>query len=166
MRYVRPSASNAEILIVSRFIVVALGAWALYQSLGTTSVLKQSLYAYTIYSAALTPVSLAAFSWRRATAAGAVSSIAAGTIVTILWDKPFVSQNLPAAIAARDAILPALIVSLICLCLVSVLTPRPTEAQLHARSLSKIFAGPFLFSGQPASNGQAKLPPEESLTHV
>jgi SSS family solute:Na+ symporter/sodium/proline symporter len=131
VRYVRPSATNAEILVVSRFIVVALGAWALYQSLGTTSVLKQSLYAYTIYSAALTPVILAAFFWRRATAAGAVTSIAAGTIVTVLWDKPFVNQHLPATLAARDAILPALIVSLICLGFVSLLTPRPTEAQLR-----------------------------------
>ena len=95
VRYIRPSASNAEILVVSRVIVVGLGAWALWQSLGTTSVLKQSLYAYTIYSAALTPVILAAFFWRRATAAGAVTSIAVGTLVTIFWDKPFVSQHLP-----------------------------------------------------------------------
>ena len=120
-----------EILVVSRFIVVALGAWALYQSLGTTSVLKQSLYAYTIYSAALTPVILAAFFWRRATAAGAVTSIAAGTLVTVFWDKPFVTQHLPASLAARDAILPALIVSLISLGLVSLLTPRPSEAKLR-----------------------------------
>jgi SSS family solute:Na+ symporter/sodium/proline symporter len=131
VRYVRPSASNAEILVASRVIVVGLGAWALWQSLGTTSVLKQSLYAYTIYSAALTPVILAAFFWRRATAAGAVASIAAGTIVTIFWDKPFVSQHLPASLAARDAILPALIVSLLCLGLVSLFTARPTEAQLR-----------------------------------
>lgn len=131
VRYVRPEASNAEILIVSRLIVVGLGAWALWQSLGTTSVLKQSLYAYTIYSAALTPVILAAFFWRRATAAGAVSSIAAGTVVTILWDKPFVSQHLPASLAAQDAILPALVVSLLCLGLVSLLTPAPGEAQLR-----------------------------------
>jgi SSS family solute:Na+ symporter len=131
VRYVRPSASNAEILVVSRLAVVALGAWSLWQSLGTTSVLKQSLYAYTIYSAALTPVILAAFFWRRATAAGAVASIAAGTIVTIFWDKPFVSQHLPASVAERDAILPALILSLICLGLVSFLTPRPSEAKLR-----------------------------------
>jgi SSS family solute:Na+ symporter/sodium/proline symporter len=131
VRYVRPSASNAEVLVVSRIIVFGLGAWALYQSLGTTSVLKQSLYAYTIYSAALTPVILAAFFWRRATAAGAVTSIAAGTIVTVLWDKPLISRHLPAALAAHDAILPALIVSLICLGLVSFATPRPSEAQLR-----------------------------------
>jgi len=130
-RYIRPSASNTEILIVCRLVVVALGGWALWQAIGIKSVLQQSLYAYTIYSAALTPVILAAFFWRRATSAGAVSSIAAGTIVTVLWDKPFVSQHLPVSIAQRDAILPALIVSLICLFVVSLLTPRSTEAKLR-----------------------------------
>jgi SSS family solute:Na+ symporter/sodium/proline symporter len=131
VRYVRPSASNREVLVVSRFVVVGLGAWALWQSLGTTSVLKQSLYAYTIYAAALTPVILAAFFWRRATAAGAVASIAAGTIVTLLWDKPFVNQHLPAALAARDAILPALVISLACLGVVSLFTTPPSERQLR-----------------------------------
>jgi SSS family solute:Na+ symporter/sodium/proline symporter len=130
-RYIRPSASNTEILIVCRLVVVALGGWALWQAIGIKSVLQQSLYAYTIYSAALTPVILAAFFWRRATAAGAVASIAAGTVVTLFWDKPFVSQHLPASVAERDAILPALIASLICLCLVSLLTPRPAEAKLR-----------------------------------
>jgi SSS family solute:Na+ symporter/sodium/proline symporter len=91
-------------------------------------VLKKSLYAYTIYSAALTPVILAAFFWRRATAAGAVSSIAAGTVVTIGWE--YLTPHLPPVIAARDAILPALVASLVCLFVVSLLTPRPSEAQL------------------------------------
>jgi solute:Na+ symporter, SSS family len=128
VRYVKPEASNKEVLLVSRLMVVGLGAWALYQSLGTTSVLKKSLYAYTIYSAALTPVILAAFFWRRATAAGAVASIAAGTVVTVGWDT--LTPHLPAVIAARDAILPALLASLLGLFAVSLLTARPTEAQL------------------------------------
>ncbi|HSU19451.1 MAG TPA: sodium:solute symporter family protein [Acidobacteriaceae bacterium] len=131
VRYVRPAASNAEVLTVSRVVVAGLGAWALWQSLGTTSVLQQSLYAYTIYSAALTPVILAAFFWRRATAAGAVASIAVGTLVTVLWDKRFIAQHLPAGLASRDAIFPALIGSLVCLFAVSLATPRPSERQLR-----------------------------------
>jgi SSS family solute:Na+ symporter/sodium/proline symporter len=131
VRYVRPAASNAEVLVISRVVVAGLGAWALWQSLGTTSVLQQSLYAYTIYSAALTPVILAAFFWRRATAVGAVGSIAAGTIVTVLWDKPIVAQHLPLRLAAQDAILPALVVSVVCLVVASLLTPRPSAAQLR-----------------------------------
>jgi len=128
VRYIKRDAGNKQILLVSRLMVVALGLWALYQSLGTTSVLKKSLYAYTIYSAALTPVILAAFFWKRATAAGAVASIAAGTVVTVAWDS--VTPHLPAVIAARDAILPALVASLICLFAVSLMTKRPSEAQL------------------------------------
>jgi solute:Na+ symporter, SSS family len=127
-RYIKRDASNKQILLVSRLMVVALGLWALYQSLGTTSVLKKSLYAYTIYSAALTPVILAAFFWKRATAAGAVASIAAGTVVTVAWDS--LTPHLPPVIAARDAILPALVASLICLFAVSLATKRPSEQQL------------------------------------
>jgi SSS family solute:Na+ symporter/sodium/proline symporter len=129
VRYLKPEASNKQVLLVSRLMVVGLGLWALWQSLGTTSVLKKSLYAYTIYSAALTPVILAAFFWRRATAKGAVASIAAGTVVTIGWD--WVTPHMPAVIAARDAILPALVASLICLFAVSLATKAPTEEQLR-----------------------------------
>ena len=131
VRYIKPEASNSNILLVSRFLVVLLGCWSLYQSLGTHSVLEKALYAYTVYSSALTPVILAAFFWRRATAAGAVSSIAAGTLVTVFWDTQFVKTQLPEVIASRDAILPALLASLLCLAMVSLVTTPPTEKQLR-----------------------------------
>lgn len=122
VRYINPKATNKKILIVGRLMVVLLGIWALVQSLGTESVLKKALYAYTIYSAALTPVILAAFFWRRATAAAAVASIAVGTVVTVGW--AWVAPHLPAAIGQRDAIFPALLASVICLVAVSLRTER------------------------------------------
>jgi SSS family solute:Na+ symporter/sodium/proline symporter len=130
IRYIRPDASNKTVLLVSRFLVVLLGIWSLVQSLGTRSVLEKALYAYTIYSAALTPVILAAFFWRRATAAGAVTSIFAGTFVTVFWDTAAVHQILPKYISERDAILPALLASLLCLIFVSLFTRKPTAKQL------------------------------------
>ncbi len=143
LRYLAPDASNKRILLMSRLMVVLLGVWALYQSLNINSVLKKSLYAYTIYSAALTPVILATFFWKRATAAAAVSSIAAGTIVTIGWNTAFpensVSPGLlrmgfPAqwakTLAPHDAIFPALLVSLLCLFVVSMLTAPPRREQI------------------------------------
>ena len=54
------------------------------------------LWAYTIYSAALTPVVLAAFYSKRVTAWGAVAAIAAGTVVTLAWDVPGVKTALSA----------------------------------------------------------------------
>ena len=132
VRYIRPNSGNQEVLLVSRLMVVAMGLWALYQGLHTESVLKKSLYAYTIYSAALTPVILAAFYWRRATASAAVASIFTGTFVTVFWDTAFVHTHFPAVIAERDAIFPALIASLLCLFIVSLLTPKPDLAHLQA----------------------------------
>jgi SSS family solute:Na+ symporter/sodium/proline symporter len=132
VRYLRPDASNKQVLLISRLMVVALGLWALYQGLHTESVLKKALYAYTVYSAALTPVILAAFYWRRTTASAAVASIFTGTFVTVFWDSAFVHAHLPAVIADRDAIFPALLASLLCLVVVSLATPRPSEAHLRA----------------------------------
>ena len=128
VRYMQPEASNKKVLIVGRLMVVLLGLWSLFQSLGTESVLKKALYAYTIYSAALTPVILAAFFWRRATAAAAVASIAVGTVVTVSWDT--VAPRLPGAIGQRDAIFPALLASLVCLITVSLFTASPDRAKL------------------------------------
>jgi len=112
-------------------MVFLLGLWALYQALHTESVLKKALYAYTIYSAALTPVILAAFYWKRATASAAVASIFTGTFVTVFWDTAFVHAHLPAILTERDAIFPALVASLLCLFVVSLLTPPPTVGQLE-----------------------------------
>jgi SSS family solute:Na+ symporter len=136
VRYLAPKAGNKRILAISRLMVVLLGLWALYQSLHTESVLKKTLYAYTIYAAALTPVILAAFFWKRANAAGAVTSIAAGTVITLFWDTPFIHHNIPAILSDRDAIFPALLVSLVCLVTVSLLTSPPSEEQLKPFSES------------------------------
>lgn len=127
-RFINKEASNANILVVSRVLVFALGAWALLQAVHLTSVLEKAMYAYTIYSAAITPVVLAAFFSKRVTSAAAVVSIASGTVVTVFWNtgKAF----LPPALAERDAIFPALVVSLLSLLVVTLLTPAPSKEQL------------------------------------
>ena len=127
-RYIAPDASNKRVMIVSRLVVVLLGVWALYQAVNTSSVLAKTLYAYTIYSAALTPVILAAFYSRRANAKGAVSAIAAGTLITFFWDG--LRQHLPPMFAERDAIFPALVAAVLCLVIVSALTAPPRAEQV------------------------------------
>lgn len=130
VRYLAPGASNKRVLLVSRLAVVLLGCWALYQAVYAESILAKMLYAYTIYSAALTPVVLAAFYSRRATAWGAVTAIATGTAVTLVWDLPGVKALFPPILAQRDAIFPALFAAVAALILVSLVTRRPTEQQL------------------------------------
>jgi SSS family solute:Na+ symporter/sodium/proline symporter len=148
VRYISPRASNKIILIVSRFCVVLLGCWALYQAVYAESILQKMLWAYTIYSAALTPVVLAAFYSKRATAWGAVAAIGSGTVVTLVWSPfllplhlpwtgasitvqwPGLSSFFPSILADRDAIFPALFAAVAALILVSLVTPKPAAAQL------------------------------------
>jgi SSS family solute:Na+ symporter len=130
VRYIAPDASHKRVLIVSRLAVVLLGCWALYQAIYAQSILEKMLWAYTIYSAALTPVVLAAFYSKRVTAWGAVAAIAAGTIVTLSWDIPGVKSVFPPLLAERDAIFPALFAAVLALIVVSLLTASPAPEQL------------------------------------
>ena len=130
VRYMAPNASNKRVLIISRLAVVLLGCWALYQAIFTPSILEKMLYAYTIYSAALTPVVLAAFYSTRVTAWGAVAAIGSGTAVTLLWNETSFKTLFPALLSQRDAIFPALIVAVAAMILVSLVTEKPTAEQL------------------------------------
>jgi SSS family solute:Na+ symporter/sodium/proline symporter len=130
VRYMAPGASNKQVLIVSRLAVVLLGVWALYQSLYAPSILEKMLWAYTIYSAALTPVVLAAFYSKRVTAWGAVAAIASGTAVTLAWGIGPIARALPRSLASLEAIFPALAAALIAMILVSCFTPSPSAEQL------------------------------------
>jgi solute:Na+ symporter, SSS family len=135
-RFINKKASNKQVLMVSRFIVIALGIWAFVQGAYTESILQKALYAYTIYSAAITPVVMAAFFWRRATAWAAVTSIAAGTFITVLWNEAggqiaalFPKTGVLHWLAERDAIFAALLASLLSLVFVSLLTRAPRREQ-------------------------------------
>jgi solute:Na+ symporter, SSS family len=130
VRYLVPTATNKQILIFSRAAVAVLGCWALYQAIYAPSILAKMLYAYTIYSAAVTPVVLAAFYSKRATAWGAVAAIATGTVVTLVWDLPAVKAVFPPILAERDAIFPALFAAVAALVVVSAFTPKPAKEQL------------------------------------
>ena len=143
VRYIAPDASNKRILLVSRLVVVLLGIWSLYQAMHTQQVLNQALYAYTVYSAALTPVILAAFYSRRANNAGAVTAIGAGTFVTVAWNMAFpdgnvsgwllrtgFSRHLAAQLAPHDAIFPAVVAAVLGLVVVSALTRPPAPEQI------------------------------------
>lgn len=130
VRYIAPKATQKHVLVFSRLAVVFLGLWALYQAVFAESILQKMLWAYTIYSAALTPVVLAAFYSKRVTAWGAVAAIGSGTAVTLAWDLPAVRGLFPSILAQREAIFPALFASVAAMVLVSLVTPKPSAEQL------------------------------------
>jgi solute:Na+ symporter, SSS family len=119
-RFLAKEHDERKSLLMSRVTVVALGLFALAQAAHFESILRAALYAYTIYGAAVTPAVLAVFFSRRVNTAGAITSIASGTLVTILWNL--------AGITALDAVYPALAISVACLFAASWMTaPPPAE---------------------------------------
>ncbi len=131
-RFIDPHATQRKKLLVSRIIVVLLGAFAVLQATQFQSVLKASLYAYTVYGTAVTPAVMAVFFWRRTTTAGAIFSIVLGTIVTVGWQlaQQYGPPAIQSGIGGIDAVYPALSASVASLVLVSLLTSPPTAAQL------------------------------------
>ncbi len=138
-RFVDPNATARRTLVVSRLIVVLLGIFAVLQATQFESILKASLYAYTVYGAAVTPAVMAVFFWERATAAGAVTSIVLGTIVTIGWElmQQYGPVTLKVSVGPIDAIYPALIASVLSLVTVSLYTsPNPQRWESDKHTIS------------------------------
>lgn len=115
----KKKASERTLLLVSRAAVIVLGLIALAQAF-QPSILATAVYAYDVYGAGITPAVIAAFFWKRATVAGGLSSIGAGTLVAVTW-KIYGFQP--------PMIFPALAASLVCLIGVSFLTPAPRPEQ-------------------------------------
>ena len=125
-RFINRNATERQSLIVSRVLVVGLGVFALLQASQFDSVLRASLYAYTIYGAAVTPVVLAVFFWKRTTTGAAVVSILLGTVVTIAWN---VAQNTIGFAKDVDAVYPALAASVASLVIVSLASAPPDPSK-------------------------------------
>ena len=83
-----------------------------------------------MYGAGITPSLIAAFVWPRATATGAVASIATGILVTILWETfgSKVWSALPFGEgAAPETVYPALLLSVAALVFGSLATRAPVR---------------------------------------
>lgn len=90
-RFIKPSASPKERLLVSRLGVIALGIIAYILIKFFPTVLSLQMYSYTMYGAAITPALIGAIVWKGTTKAGGLSSMLSGAVITMIWeimDKP------------------------------------------------------------------------------
>jgi len=119
-RFINPDASSKRIILFQRTCIVLLGVLAYLLLTQFKTVLEMAFTAYTMIGAGLTPAILAAFLWKRATPAGGLASVAGGMAGTLVAKFIF-------HIEGDYIIYPAIILSLICLVVVSLLTPKPEE---------------------------------------
>ena len=85
LKHFNPAATEKQILLISRSLVLILGVIAFLLVSQFKTVLNAAFTAYNIYGTSITPSLLAAFLWKRATSQGAIASIITGATVTIIW---------------------------------------------------------------------------------
>lgn len=122
-RFVNPAATDHQIVLYTRILVVVLGAIAFAIGNFFPTILAMALWAYTMYGAGITPALLAAFVWPRATRQGGVASILAGMLTTLLWEiaGQMRGGRYPLGL---ETIYPALLLSIGTLIVVSLVTKR------------------------------------------
>lgn len=125
-RFINPEASERSLVWILRAVVVALGGVAYVISTYSEKFLEVALRAYTIYGAGITPALVAALVWRRATTAGALSSIVLGVGTTLLWEFGGFGAS-----TGVDPVIPAIALSVVALVGVSLMTPPPGDEKLR-----------------------------------
>jgi len=137
-RFLKPEASDRDTVVAGRGLVLVLGLVALGLAFTSDAFFEVAIFAYTLYGAAITPPLLAAFFWKGATPAGAVTSMLTGLGTAILWQF-WLGARLTAwteeagwsgvneFLSYLDAALPAVIVSVLALVVVSKLTAGKGE---------------------------------------
>jgi SSS family solute:Na+ symporter/sodium/proline symporter len=122
-RFFWKGMSQKQLLLVQRLLVVGLAGVAWFLLRYYQNVLSMALTAYTVVGAGLTPAILAAFLWKRVTAAGGVASIAGGMLTTVgitvvnaiyegTHDAPWLAADYIALVAAPVSVGLLIVVSL------------------------------------------------------
>ncbi len=132
-------------LLIQRIAVVVLGLLAYLVVTQFTTILQMALISYTMIGASLAPALLATFFWRRVTKEGGIASIASGMLTVILitaLNRMFADSSLDLGFMAfpfdTDFIaIPAIIVSLTTLIVVSLLT-KPTDPKIVEPFFEKV----------------------------
>lgn len=113
---IKKNASTREVLFVSRFAVLAISIIAFLLAWDEdSSIFSLVSYAWAGFGATFGPLVLLALFWRGATAKGATVGLIVGGITVILW------HNLQGGIFAVYEILPAFILCLVVMVVVSLL---------------------------------------------
>ncbi|MCI9129684.1 MAG: sodium/proline symporter PutP [Eggerthellaceae bacterium] len=126
---IKKDATDAQVMIVARITLVVVFLIGILVAADENSVIFFVVsYAWAGLGASFGPLMLCCLYWRRTTMQGAIAGMLAGTATVLIW------HNLLAPLGGIFGIyelLPAFIVSLIFIVVVSLLTPEPSKEVLE-----------------------------------
>jgi SSS family solute:Na+ symporter/sodium/proline symporter len=132
------SATQKQVVVMQRIVIVGIGVLAFLMMSQFETILEMALISYTMIGASLAPALLAAFFWKRVTRLGGVASIAASmatvigiTVLNSIYKDSAEGLSLLGISFPMNTdyiAIPAVIVSVTTIVIVSLLTPKPVEA--------------------------------------
>lgn len=135
--YFYKDASPSQIVWIQRVCIIVIGVLAYLLMSQFETILEMAFISYTMIGASLAPVLIAAFFWKRVTKAGGVASIASGMATVLLIaivnkvlegsDATMSILGIPFPMDTDYIAIPAAIVSVVTLIVVSLLTPPSPE---------------------------------------
>jgi SSS family solute:Na+ symporter/sodium/proline symporter len=129
-------ATPSQVVWIQRACIVGIGVLAYLMMSQFETILEMALMSYTMIGASLAPPLLAAFFWKRVTRIAGVMSIASGMLTviaiavmnSIFKDSGTTVLGIAFPMDTDYIAIPAVIVSVSTLVIVSLLTPTPQEA--------------------------------------
>ena len=129
------NATSSQVVWLQRGCIIGIGVLAYLMMSQFDTILEMALTSYTMIGASLAPPLLAAFFWKRVTRIAGVLSIASGMLTvigitamnSIFAEKPTSVLGMTFPFDTDYIAIPAVIVSVTTLVVVSLLTPKPAE---------------------------------------
>lgn len=122
----KPSATSEEVMKVTKIVMCLVGIASMFIALfNTQSIVTILMFCFTLRAAGTFFPYVIGHYWKKASTAGTVASLIAGTIVVVYLDK-FSGGNL-FGIHFSQTIVPGLVAALICFVIFSYLMPPKTE---------------------------------------
>ncbi|QIM67146.1 sodium/proline symporter [Mannheimia granulomatis] len=123
----RPKATDKELVWLSRLMVLAVAALAIYIAQDPESkVFGLVRNAWAGFGSAFGPVVLLSLFWRRMNGFGAVAGMLTGALIVHFWGDITAQFNLPEIYS----MIPGFISAMVMIVVVSLLTPQPNQAIL------------------------------------
>ena len=122
---VKKDATDLQVMKASRLTLLAIAVIAAVIAMDENSVIfKVVSFAWAGFGATFGPLMIMSLFWKRTTQAGAVAGMVGGAAMVFIWKLAI--SKLGGAFAIYE-LLPAFIFSLICIVVVSLLTPAPSK---------------------------------------
>jgi len=125
-QYLKPNATDAEVMNVTRIVMIIVGIFSLIVAMSATSIIDLLMFSFTLRAAGAFFPYVFGHYWKKSSSAGTIASLIVGSVVSLIFEKKLI-PGLTFFGWERQAVIPGLVCALIVFVIFSLLMPPKTE---------------------------------------